>query len=158
MNGSSFDELYKHFQHYYDVEYSSTTGIVTLETEGFTPVDAQKIATRLLEGADKLVNALGDTAKQDAIRLGRKNVLEAQSKLALIQREITDFRNESKLLTPDVEMKMNSAIITGLMSELSTADAQLSQLLQGSRAIRASRNYSFDAMHCVISSTVLEPA
>ncbi|SIQ59037.1 ABC-2 type transport system permease protein/capsular polysaccharide transport system permease protein [Rhizobium sp. RU20A] len=132
INGSSFDEFYKHFQHYYDVEYSSTTGIVSLETQGFTPIDAQKIASRLLEGAEKLVNALGDTAKADAIRLARQNVADAQTKLALIQKEITDFRNDSRLLTPDVEMKMNSEIITGLMSELSTADAQLSQLLQGS--------------------------
>lgn len=132
MNGSTFDELYKHFQSFYDVEYSPTTGIVSLETEGFTPADAQRIAARLLDGADALINALGETAKQDAVRLARQNVLEAQSKLAQIQKEITDFRNQSRLLTPDVEMKMNSDIITGLMSELSTADAQLSQLLQGS--------------------------
>ncbi|KSV69045.1 hypothetical protein N182_32870 [Sinorhizobium sp. GL2] len=132
LSGSSFDELYKHFQSYYDVEYSTTSGIVSLETQGFTPTDAQEIAARLLQGAERLVNSLGEAAKQDAVKLARQNVAEAQSKLALIQKEITDFRNQSRLLTPDVEMKMNSNIITGLMSELSTADAQVSQLIQGS--------------------------
>lgn len=128
FTGNSGEDLYKHFQHYLNVDFDSSTGITTLDVQGFSPEQAQVLATRLVAGSEALVNALNERAQIDSVTFAESLVSEAEQRLHALQREMTEFRNEAQVLSVDAEVAMSSGLISGLMLEASKVDMQLSQL------------------------------
>ena len=64
--------LYDHTQRLISASFDTTTGVSTLKIQAFSPADAQKMATSLLDGAEALINRLNERARQDAIGLPRR--------------------------------------------------------------------------------------
>lgn len=127
--GKTEEDLYQHYQHYVDVEFDPSTGITSFEVQGFTPEDARQLAQRLLDSSENLVNELNARAKRDSIRFAEDLVADSGQKLQKVQSELTAFRNESQLLTPDAEVQVSAAVIANVMSEIAKVDIQISQLL-----------------------------
>ena len=127
--GNTEEDLYQHYQHYVDVQFDPSTGITSFEVQGFTPLDAQQLAQRLLDGSENLVNELNARAKRDTIRFAEDLVADSGQKLQKVQSELTAFRNEAQLLTPDAEVQVSASIIANVMSEIAKVDIQISQLV-----------------------------
>jgi len=85
--GSSFEQLYKHYQNFVDVTYDSVTGVTTLQVMAYRAGDAQRIAQALLGYSENLVNKLNERAEQDSLAFARGEVKSAEADLEAIQQQ-----------------------------------------------------------------------
>lgn len=126
----SAEALYRAFQRFITVGYDSTNGISTLRVEAFTPSDAQRIANELLNGGERLVNDMNDRAAQQAVSDSERRVREAEVRLAEVQTQLTNFRNNQGLLDPAQTAAAGSQLIATLMTQLAEMRAERAQLMQ----------------------------
>lgn len=129
FSGSSREDLFQHFQHYVEVKFDPGTGITSFEVQAFTSAQAQQLAQRLLEGSEQLVNDLNKRAKNDSIKFAQELVEDATEKLRSIQAQLTAFRNEARLLSPDAEVEVSTKLIANIMAEITKTSTEISRAL-----------------------------
>lgn len=112
-----------------DVSFDGASGLVRFEARAFAPDDAHAIATFVLEESTRIVNALSDQARADAIRVGESAVSEAEDRLREVRREIRRFRNVEQDMNPTENARAALALIATLEQNLAQAridlDAQM---------------------------------
>lgn len=101
---------------YYD------NGMIDLRILAFDPVDAQMIATAILDESTLLINQLNDVAREDALRYSQRELDQAQERLRLARQAVTEFRNRHQLVDP-------TADVQGQVGVLATLQAQLAEQL-----------------------------
>jgi capsular polysaccharide transport system permease protein len=85
--GSSFEQLYKHYQDFVNVSYDSVTGVTKLQVKAYRSEDAQNIAKALLNYSEALVNRLNARSERDAVAFAESEVRSAEADLEKIQAE-----------------------------------------------------------------------
>lgn len=119
------ETLHKFYTRQVDVDYSSETGITTLKVRAFQPGDALRIATALIEIGEARVNLLNKRAYDDALRVARMQLAEAERELSMIQAQLTRFRQAGRNIDPIRTSGAQIELVTRLRGELATARAQL---------------------------------
>lgn len=125
---SSDESMRKALERFVTVGYDSTTGISTLHVQAFSPQDAQALGVALLDGGEKLVNELNTRSARDAVVQAVRAREDASTKLAAIQKQLTDFRNRERFIDPLKTAAESSQLIGGLMSSVAQLQAERSQL------------------------------
>jgi capsular polysaccharide transport system permease protein len=128
LTGDTREDLYKHFQHYVDVDFNTSTGISTISVQAFTPQDAQRLTQALLASAEALVNNLNARARDDSVAFASDLVSSANERLAAAQSKMTQFRNSEQILNPDSEVEISNLLLTEMMRSLGDTEAEISQL------------------------------
>lgn len=127
-NDESFEAFYKYYKKHVDVSIRSDSAIITLETRAFTGQDAMLINELLLELSEDLINRLNERAMRDSITFAQREVSEAQARNREAVIALSKYRNEHKVLDPDVQSSILLQQVSRLQDELIAALAQRSQI------------------------------
>lgn len=111
------------------VTHEANNGILQVQTEAFTPEDAQRIAQAILEKSSALVNKLSEDARTDAIRFANDALKEAEANLFDIRQRLTDFRRTNKIVDPRADAEGQLGIVNALQTELARALIERDSLL-----------------------------
>lgn len=128
IESRSEEGLYKGFQRFITVGYSSQTGISTLRVEAFRADDAQAIANALLDEGEDLVNRLNQRAAQNAVSDAATRRIAAQENLARTQSALAAFRNQAQFIDPARAAAESSTLIGGLLAKVAELNAERAQL------------------------------
>lgn len=126
--GDAREDFYRHFQSFVDVDFDTSTGIVALEVQAFTPEDAVTIAERLLEAGEDLVNRLNTRARNDNYAFAKTMVEDAEASLASLIARLTELRNTEQMIDPQSELQVSNAVMLELTKTQSETEAKLAQL------------------------------
>jgi len=126
--GRSDESRYSGFERFVTIGYDAATGISVLRVEAFDPQTAYQLNRTLLEGGEGLVNRLNVRQAEDAVKDARLSVEEARARLAEIQGQLTNFRNQERFVDPARTAAEGSQLIGSLMTTLATLRAERSQL------------------------------
>ena len=132
ISGSTFEALYRHSQHFVDVEVDNSSGIITLQVKAYRPEDAQVVARALLRYSEQMVNNLNARAETDSLAEARKHVDEAEDRLSSIERQLTAFRISNKILDPKLDSTGLYTTLSGIMAQRAETATQLAELVKGS--------------------------
>lgn len=124
---NDFEELYKHYLKWVQVDLDEGTGITTLRTEAYRPADAQMLLAALLKHAEELVNRLNIRAHEDALEYAKQFVDEARRKAANIEVRLTEFRNATGTVNPTRESDVALETIGKMNSQLAELEATFHQ-------------------------------
>jgi capsular polysaccharide transport system permease protein len=122
---SDFEALFRRFDHFVSIETDHTSGVTALRVKAYRPEDAQTIAEALLSYSEQLVNELNERARRDALGTAEHEVDHAQERVSRIQKQLTAYRVEQKMLDP----KSASAGVLELIGQMNAAQATARQLL-----------------------------
>jgi capsular polysaccharide transport system permease protein len=122
------ERLLKFYREQVDVHYSGETGITTMRVRAFRPGDAYRIAATLLDVGESRVNALNKRAYDDALRVTRTQLAEAEGELASVQRHLTEFRQSGRDIDPQRTSSAQIEMVSKLRADLVTARASLSSM------------------------------
>lgn len=128
LSGDTREELYRHFQHFVDVDFNTSTGISTISVQAFSPDDARRLTEALLRSAEALVNDLNARARNDSVEFADSLVDSAHEQLAAAQAKMTEFRNSEQIINPDSEVAISNLLLTEMLRSLGETDAQISQM------------------------------
>lgn len=143
FTSNSQEGLYRHYRRLMSVSFDRTTGVSTLRVEAFTPAEAQRLATSLLEAAEALVNRLNERARRDSIAFAEAEVDRMRQRAGDAQAKLTAFREQESLIDPTHSTLAVLEGIARLSQEVALVNVQLRELQSGSPAgpqIAALRN------------------
>ena len=122
---SDFEALFRRYDHFVSTETDHTSGVTALRVKAFRPEDAQTIARALLSYSEQLINELNERARNDALGTAEQEVDHAQERVSRIQKQLTAYRVEQKMLDP----KSASAGVLELIGQMNAAQATARQQL-----------------------------
>ncbi len=126
--GAPLSDYLDYWEDAVDIEFDSSSGITTLSVTAFTAEQAQLIAEKLLDEAEKHVNKLSDRARTDSLNLAKKELKVVEEQLLQSRIAVTNFRNIQKEIDPEQTTAARLELVTGLESKLTEAQAELSNL------------------------------
>ena len=124
------EEIVDYWNWMTDVSYDSGSGIVNFEARAFDPDSAREISAFVLEQSTRLVNALSETARNDAVQVARDVLTEAEDRLRAVRREIRAFRDVEQELDPTENARAALGLVTALESDLARAQVELDSQLE----------------------------
>lgn len=127
-SGSTFEDLYKYYGKKVKIEQDSTSSIVTLSVDAYTPQDAHRINEQLLEMAEAIVNKLNERGRQDLVRFSEREVTEAKAKSQAAGLALSVYRNQQGVLDPEKQATVQLQMISKLQDELIATRTQLREL------------------------------
>jgi capsular polysaccharide transport system permease protein len=130
--GDSFERLYEYYLERVSVIQDPSKGITVLRVIAFDPVDAQQIATELLQLGEEMVNRLNARAQKDAISSSITEMANAEKRTLEAQIKLREFRNKEGLVDPAKNSSSVLETITTLSTELADDIAQANELKRNS--------------------------
>lgn len=128
----SFEDLYKFYRQKVQAAYDSETAITTLTVRAFRPQDAQAMNSRLLKGAERLVNQLNERGSEDLVRYAEREAAEARAEASRAALALATYRNQVGVIDPERQATVQLQMISKLQDELIGARMQLLQLASAS--------------------------
>lgn len=123
----SFEDLYKYYLTKVRVDGDVTTSISTLTVRAYTPDDAYRINSRLLEIAEQTINRMNQRGRQDMIRFAQVEVDDAQTRARAAGVALAAFRNREGVVDPEIQATAQMAMISKLQDEVIATQTQLNQ-------------------------------
>ncbi len=122
---SDFEALFRRYDHFVSIETDHTSGVTALRVKAYRPEDALTISRALLSYGEQLVNELNERARRDALGTAEHEVDRAQERVSRIQKQLTAYRVEQKMLDP----KSASAGVLEVIGQMNAAQAAARQQL-----------------------------
>ncbi|HMD66981.1 MAG TPA: hypothetical protein VKG22_10090 [Stellaceae bacterium] len=129
---SDFEALFRRYDHFVSVETDNTSGVTALRVKAYRPEDAHTIARALMSYSEQLVNELNERARRDALDTARGEVDRAEQQISQIQKELTAYRVQQKMLDPKTASSGVLELIGQMNAAQATARTQLGELLKNS--------------------------
>jgi capsular polysaccharide transport system permease protein len=119
------ETVLKYYRRQVSLHYSGETGITSMEVRAFRPDDAYRIASTLLEIGEQRVNKLNQRAYDDAVRVSRGQLADAEAELSAVQLGLTRFRQKRQDIDPVRSSTAQIELVSKLRTDLATARAEL---------------------------------
>ncbi len=126
--------LFWHYERLLSVALDTTTGVTTLRMQAFSPQEAQRLTTHLLDAAEDLVNRLNARARNDAIAFAEAEVDRMRARAVEALSKLTAFREREALIDPSHATLAILEAIGRLSQEVAQVNVQIRELQSGSPA------------------------
>lgn len=130
LTGYSQEDFYRHFQAYLHSEFDRATGIIHVQVQSFTAVEARDIAQRLLDASEAMVNRLNQRAQANIVGGAERDVAQASAQLADVLARLNGVRNRNHIIEPGLDAGASIKLQSGTATELAQIEVQLNQTLR----------------------------
>ncbi len=122
------EDLVKYMSRMMSVYYDTSSQILTLEVQAFTPEGAQTVTAAILEICDELVNKISEKIRQDTMRSAEEEVARVETVLDGHRRALAAFRDTQQDVDPAASAGSQMQLLGVLETELASARARLTSL------------------------------
>jgi capsular polysaccharide transport system permease protein len=100
--------------------YDQVTGLSLCEVRAFAPEEAYRIASALMDQAERLINTIAKRVREEAIRNAEAEVTRAENRLKAIRAQMTAFRNREGVIDPNTSVVTNNVVLAQTVRTLLT--------------------------------------
>ncbi len=118
----SIEDLHSYWTRMIDISLDNKRGIIEVRTRAFSPMDAQKIGTGILERSDELINQINNIAHEDSVRYALDDLQRTKARLSNARGALTEFRILNEIVDPRTDFGAQTSLMASL-------DAQLTETL-----------------------------
>lgn len=115
---ASIEDLTRYWSRMVKVFYDSSSGLIEIRVQAFSPEDAQAVAQAVFEESSAMINRLSSIAREDATRYAKEELDRAIERLVKARQALTEFRTRTQIVDPRADLQ-------GRMSLLATLEGQL---------------------------------
>ncbi|PLL10805.1 hypothetical protein C0V75_19140 [Tabrizicola sp. TH137] len=108
--------------------FESSTQIITVETQAFSPEEATRMAEVVLSATSTLINAVSEKARQDTVRLAELELARAEQALRDQRAAIAAFRETEQKIDPTATVATQEGVLAQLQNRLASTRTELSSL------------------------------
>ena len=124
----TIEEMVKYWNRRIDVFFDPTKNTITLRVQAFTPQDAERIASVIIESIRSLVNDLSAQSRRDAVQFAAVEVARAELRVRGARDNMLAFRSENRQFDPAATAEAALTIVGTLEAEQSSLNSQLAAL------------------------------
>jgi capsular polysaccharide transport system permease protein len=125
---SSKEDVVEYLSRVISVYLDTSSQILTLEVQAFTPEDAQAVSAAILEISDNLVNEVSERARQDTMRSAEQEVARIEGLLDDHRRALAAFREQQQEINPAASATEQIALMGRLEGQLAAARTRMASL------------------------------
>jgi capsular polysaccharide transport system permease protein len=119
--GGTIEDLTRYWQRMVRISYDSASGLMELRVLAFDPAEAQAIAQAIYDEGSAMINALADTARDDATRYAQEDLDLAIERLKDAREAITAFRIANEIVDPTADIQGQMGLLNTLQGQLAAA-------------------------------------
>lgn len=108
--------------------YDSTSQILTVEVQAFSPEDAFAMSEAVLAATSDLVNKVSEHARQDTVRLAESELARAEEGLRQQRAAIALFRDTEQQIDPTTSVAAQEGVLAQLQGQLARTLTEMSSL------------------------------
>ncbi len=124
----SLEEKTDYWRSVVDPFFDMQTGVISVKIRAFSPEDAHRVASLVLELAEKTVNDMSERSRQDSLSFARTEVAKAEEKLREAQLAMRNFRNVRELINPVKEAEQSVTMLARQREEIGRMKSELNSL------------------------------
>ena len=126
---SSAEDFLDYFHQRMNAQIDSTTGLLTLTTEGFDPGFSLSLNQLLLKKGEQFINDLSQNIARKEMQFAQGEMSRSLTALSEAQSRLADFQAQTNLANPLAEGESIITIAYQLEASLAEAEAQLKETL-----------------------------
>ena len=124
--GAPTEDFLDYWKRMVRTSLDSSSRILTVEVRTFDPDDAVKVAQSILGLSEKLVNALSERSRQDAVHSATQEVARMEERLRRSGEALRAFREKQQDIDPALTAQANLQRLSAIQSQINEARARLS--------------------------------
>lgn len=117
----TIEDLTEYWLRMVKIYYDSSSGLIDLRVLAFDPLDAQKIAKKIMVENSAMINSLSTIAREDALGYAREELETSLRRLKEARQTMTAFRNDNRIVDPEANVQGQVGLINTLQNQLATA-------------------------------------
>lgn len=133
LNHLSNDETVERFLEYYrsriSVAYDDKTGLLDIQTQGFTPEFAKQFNQTVLKESERFINELSHRIARDQLTFAENEMQKARARLDESKGELLAYQNHNNVLDPEAQALAASTLVNTLNGQKIQMEADLRNLL-----------------------------
>ncbi|MDS9466327.1 capsule biosynthesis protein [Paracoccus sp. MBLB3053] len=118
---SHIEDLTDYWDRQVKVLYDTSSNLITLKVNAFSPEDAQQIAAAVFKESSDKINELSSIARDDATRLAKEELEKARDEVTKTRQAMTQFRVSTQIVDPEADLTSQMGVLTGLQEQLAAA-------------------------------------
>lgn len=119
--GKPIEDLLDHWHQMTHVAYDPGTGLIDVEAFAFSPEDANRIATAVMQASSNLVDNLSNIAREDTTRHAEFELERARVRLTEARVALGVLRDREQIIDPTIDLESRMGVLTALQQQLATA-------------------------------------
>lgn len=128
QSDATFEEKVRYWQNRTWAAYDHTTGIITIEIQAFTAIEAERLTNRILDHIRMEVNELSLHARSSSYEAARAELEASAGYLRASQEQLKEFRARTGVADPTASAGRDDELIRELNKEIVTMKAALDQM------------------------------
>lgn len=116
------------------ISYDQGAGLMEVQVRAFDPGYAQAVAREVVTESERMINALSETARDEATRFAQADLDEALEQLKSAREALTAFRTQTQIVDPEVDIQGRMGVMNNLQQQLAEALIEADLLTQTSSA------------------------
>ncbi len=133
LNHLSKDETAEGFLKYYkdriNVSYDDKTGLLNIQTQGFSPEFALKFNQTVLKESERFINEMSHRIARDQLAFAETEMEKARQRLDASKAELLSYQDNNNVLDPQAQAQAASTLVNTLMGQKIQMEADLRNLL-----------------------------
>lgn len=129
----SKDTTAEQFLNYYrdriSVVFDEKTGLLTIQTQGFTPEFSQRFNKAVLKESERFINELSHKIARDQQNFAQEELRQARVRLDKSKAELLNYQNQNNILDPEVSATAATSLVMTLQGKKVELEAELRNLL-----------------------------
>lgn len=125
---STKEDIVEYLGSFISVYFDTSSTILTLEVQAFTPEDAQRMSAAILEICDELVNRISERSRKDTMRSAEVEVARIEGLLNEHREKIAAFRQSQQEIDPAASAGQQIELLGALEGQIASARARLGAL------------------------------
>lgn len=112
-----------------NVDYDEKSGLLSIQTQGFTPEFAKRFNQALLKESERFINELSHKIIREQMQFAEEELQQAKDRLNNSKNHLLAYQNNNNLLDPTASAEAASTLVNTLMSKKIEMEADLRNLL-----------------------------
>ena len=125
---ASSEEVWKYWNQHVSATLDTISGVVTLQVRAFKPEDSVKVNRAILDLSERVVNAVSERSRNDAMKRAEMEVDRSREKLVEVKTQLLEYRNRNLLIDPVEKAKALGELIAKLTIKRIEIENNLSSL------------------------------
>ncbi len=118
---ASIEDLEWFWRRIVRISYDQGSGLMEVRVLAFSPEKAHEISQKILEESQRLINAVNDTAREDATRYALDDLQQAVERLKASRESLSAFRTRTQIIDPEADITARLGVMTNLQQQLAEA-------------------------------------
>lgn len=126
---TTYEQFLKYYRDRISVMFDDKTGLLTIQTQGFTPEFAQRFNHMVLRESERFINELSHSIARDQLKFAEDELHLVRRRLDNSKAELLAYQNQNNILDPEASATAATSLVMTLQGKQVELEAELRNLL-----------------------------